>query len=261
MKKYKRLLSFGCSFTEGGGLNSNKFHDWLKFGTSLPDDDVLGPNLTKLPEHIEYARQHSYPGYLSRKLGCDFVNFGSSGTSNESIFQHAYREITKAEDPEHTLVTIQSSLFNRIQLQVPELELVVELNRLDDFPSRFHPNNPELGDDVHQFYKLYLSNFYDTRAEYEKLRQRVDTMGAYAKSKGVDMLFIPYMDPGYEPTIGYSGRVDLKHPNQDLMTISNEGKMNIWNYTEGRYKDIHFSPLGNSHIANLIYSHLENDLQ
>lgn len=256
MKQYKRLLSFGCSFTEGGGLNNQKFHNWLKFGMDLPDD-IITPHVTILPEHIEYARQHSYPGYLSRRLGCDFVNFGNSGNSNESIFQQAYQEINKTEDPEHTLVTIQSTLFNRMQLQVPELGIVVELNRLDDFPGRFHPNNPDLGDDVHQFYKLYLGNFYDTRAEYEKLRQRVDTMGAYAKSKGVDMLFFPYMDPGYESTIEYSGRVDLKHPNQDLMTISNDGKMNLSNYTEGRYKDIHFSPFGNSYIADLIYSHLE----
>ena len=79
MKVYKKLLSFGCSFTEGGGLNAPVYHRFLR-GEDVSDHNSSYFNTarskmeTMLPEHIEYATYHSYPGYLSRILNCDFLN-------------------------------------------------------------------------------------------------------------------------------------------------------------------------------------------
>jgi hypothetical protein len=256
MKKYKKLLSFGCSFTQGGGLNSQKFHRWLEHGMSLPEDVGTGPNENLLQEHEEYANHHSYPGYLSRKLECEFVNFGLSGASNEYIFKRAYEEISKSENPAETLITIQTSLLNRLYLQVPGLDMPINMNNLETARGYF-PDSSPLNDIVYEYYKSYIGHFYDEKAEYEKLRLRIDTTAAYAKEKGVDVAFLIYLQPGYHPFIQHQGIVDLLNYS-DLAALSCTERMNIWTYTNGRYKDLHFSPFGNSVIANLIYRHLEN---
>lgn len=256
MKKYKKLLSFGCSYTQGGGLNSQKFHRWLEHGTSLPEDAGTGPHENLLPEHEEYANYHSYPGYLSRKLECEFVNFGLSGASNEYIFERAYEEISKSENPEETLVTIQTSMFNRLYLRSHLLDMPINMNNLETARGYFPESHP-LNDIVYEYYKSYLGYFYDEKREYEKLRLRIDTTAAYAKEKGVDVAFLIYLEPGYQPHIKHPDKVDLLHYS-DLASLSCVDKMNIWSYTSSRFKDIHFSPLGNISIANLIYRHLEN---
>jgi len=256
MKSYQKLLSFGCSFTQGGGLNSPKFHRWLEHGMSLPEDEGIGPHENLLPEHEEYANQHSYPGYLSRKLGCEFVNFGLSGASNDYIFKKAYEEISKLEDPENTLVTIQSTFFNRLYLNVPNLDMPINMNNLETARGYFPKSSP-LNDVVYEFYKTYLGYFYDPKAEYEKLRRLVDTTGSYCKEKGVDVVFLIYYDLEFQVPIQHPDRVSfLEFP--DMMSLGYSGKMNITPYTNNRFKDAHFSPVGNNAISNLVYLHLEN---
>lgn len=254
MKKYKKLLSFGCSFTQGGGLNSGKFHKWLEFGNSLPIDTGFDDFQGLLPEHLAYSAYHSFPGYLSRKLDCELENLSLSGASNDYIFKKAYDEISKLDNPQEVLVTMQSTFFNRLYLRIPGNETQVNFNNLDTAKSYFPYSSP-YNDIGYNFYKTYLQHFYDEDHEYEKLRMKVDTISAYCEKVGVDLVFLFYMDAGKNP-IQHPHRVDLlKYKN--LGEMNADGVWNITNFTEGRFKDCHFSPVGNAAIANLIYKHVE----
>lgn len=108
MKKYKNLLSFGCSFTYGGGLNSPQYHAFL---TNTKTDDIY-PTL----ELENYAQHHSFPGYLSRLLECPFINYGVGSGANEMIYETIYDTCSSInfDDAKSTLVTIQTSVLSRM---------------------------------------------------------------------------------------------------------------------------------------------------
>ena len=107
MKQYKKIYSFGCSFTEGGGLNNQNFHRYLN-----GDNNYSSVPESVLPEHTEYASYHSYPRYLSRLLNCEVENYGTSRAANELIFNMAYDKISSLRDTENILVTIQTTLLS-----------------------------------------------------------------------------------------------------------------------------------------------------
>lgn len=250
-------MSFGCSFTQGGGLNSQKFHAAVN-NRDWNNDDIMkfyGHFEEILPEHMEYSNTHSFPGYLSKILNCDFINFAKSGASNDLIFKRAFEEAEKIENPQEVLLTVQASFFNRIHLQIPSIETDVNINTLDTIPHILPYRHSHICDYIHQYYSLYLGYFYDEKYEYEKLRRNIELFSAYCREKNLDVVFLLYEDPQYEKRIDNSNLVDLGGY-KDLSDLSYRGELTITHYTQGRFHDLHFSPEGNKKIAMLISDHL-----
>lgn len=238
MKQYKKIYSYGCSFTEGGGLNAQDYHRYINGDTnySLKPENVL-------PEHTEYANHHSFPGYLSRLLNCEFKNNGTSRAANELIFNMAYDEISGLEDTTDILVTIQTSMLSRMLLQMPYENKQITLNNFVD-----------LEGSVKTFYELYVCEFFDIKYAYKKLLQDVDVYNSWFASKNIDVVWILYDTPDYNaPSKPYI--VDLD--GRSLCGFAGDNELRLVELPNFPYKDLHLSPKGNEVVANRIYEHLK----
>ena len=236
-KQYKKLYSFGCSFTEGGGLNNQNFDRYLTGRTDYTDYPEA-----VLPEHAEYARQQSYPGYLSRLLNCDFENHGTSCAGNEFIINKAYDTINSLENTDNILVTIQTSILSRMLLQMPMEKKFININNLDSVDGN-----------VKTFFKLYITDFFDHAYASKKLIQQVDILSSWFESKNIDVLWLLYdMDFKYVQ----SKKQIVLFDNLSLGNYAFKNKLTITDLPGFPYKDSHFSPSGNKHIADVIHNHI-----
>ncbi len=71
-----RLITFGCSLTQGIGLDglTHKEHEYYR----SPQDAIL---------HIKPASEHAWPHLLAKKLNLECVNLGRGGSSPKFVFQ------------------------------------------------------------------------------------------------------------------------------------------------------------------------------
>lgn len=234
MKDYKKLYSFGCSFTEGGGLNNQDFRRLLD---NAPDREYSKYQLT------EIASYESYPGYLSRILNCDYINFGVSQGCNELIFNKMYDTISNLTDTTDILVTVQPSILSRMLIQMPDSGKAVSVN------------GPHVvTGDAKKYYELYVTRFYDSRYACKKLLQDIDVYNEWFKNRNIDVLWLPFeMDVGKYPKEKHF--VDFDGCSLSEFTVRN--KLLLSDLENVTINDKHFSPHGNEVIANKIHEHLK----
>lgn len=239
MKKYDFLISVGCSFTEGGGLNSPKYHRYLAGDSpEIINNDCSGPTQF----HNQYANYHSFPGYLSRMLECEFINLGKSRASNELIFKTLYKTVNDCCYQGNVLVTLQTTVLSRILLYVLDKNDFITINGFDN-----------LSYDVEQFYRSYITHFFDRTVEYKKLLQNIDVYSSWLKNKNIDMVWIPY--DTQEPLI--ENRVTINFGNNDsLLGFSSDNSLMIKDLLNIPYDDRHLTELGNKTVAKKIYEHI-----
>jgi hypothetical protein len=71
-----RLITFGCSYTQGIGLDGGTFKDHESYRS--PHDAIL---------YIQPASEHAWPQLLADKLNLECVNLGRGGSSPKFILQ------------------------------------------------------------------------------------------------------------------------------------------------------------------------------
>jgi hypothetical protein len=255
MKKYDLLLSFGCSYTEGGGLNSQDYHRYLK-GEPLQGVNEL------LPEHQEYATQTSYPAQLAKLLNCDSINYGESRGSNEFIFRKLHDEIQRRRKELYTkniLVTVQTSHLNRILVQLPygdykELNVnnsdITLRGNVDTYP-------PGIAEDIKTYYELYGTRFFNELYEYQQLLRNINVYSSWLDlAMGVDVVFIMYEHGKHGKNTHEQFKCILDLDGKDLMHFTGDNKLRISDMTDNYYNDCHLSPQGHEVLAKRIYDHL-----
>jgi hypothetical protein len=232
MKKYDLLLSFGCSFTEGGGLDNIAYHEYLKSGITSALDRKL------------YATKHSYPSYLAQLLGCDFKNFGTSAAGNEYILRNAYEESSGHYDKK-LLVTVQTSVLSRMLLTSANDNTEWNINNPDGKP-----------DAVAKYYTMYIEHFFNEHKEYDKLVRNTDLLRAWFKSEDIDFVFIGWESVGGLPPWFMNFPAQLG----TLGNFSSKEKILIADLPNIPFNDRHFTEQGNQRVADLIFSHIKGTL-
>lgn len=235
MKQYNKILSFGCSFTEGGGLNSPAYHNYLQGITRKGDNDVK-------PEYIEYMNANAYPAQLAKILDCEFENYGTSRSSNGLIFKKLYERTSDIQDGTNTLVTIQTTLLSRIMLYLDKEDEFITMNNFDGLPNS-----------VAKYYETYLREFFNRSVEFKKLIQNIDVYTAYLRSKNFDVVWMMYetVDSVSESStmLSFDGR--------NLSEFIGENKLRLADLPDFPVNDTHFSVEGNGVVAERIVKHLE----
>lgn len=228
MKSYNHLISIGCSFTEGGGLNSPDHHKYLNSNLS----GIILDN---------YMANHSYPSYLAKKLDCTFTNKGISRASNELIIKTLYDTIQNVSY-DNLLVTIQTSILSRILVYITDAAQFETVNGI--YGSKALQN----------YYELYIQHFYDKDVEYKKLLQNIVVYSSYLESKNIDFIWL----------IADSDKNEIKTTKHimafdgcDLMDFGTNNKLRLCDSPNYPTNDAHFSEKGNEIISERIMKHLE----
>lgn len=231
MKNYKHIVSFGCSFTEGGGLNAPEHHRYLQ-KYNMPFSQQLDV----------YMKEHSYPSYLAKKLNCTYENYGTSKASNELILKSVYEYMNDAETTEGLLITIQTTILSRMLLYLEEEKKFESVNGI------YGPTY------IQDYYAAYIKYFYSKEIEYKKLMQNINVYSKFLDTKNVDYIWIVY-----------DGDTDYIKPEKTIVSFDGlnlfrfgiENKLVLKDLPNYPTNDSHFSEKGNEEIAKKLYEHIE----
>lgn len=239
MSQYKMLASFGCSFTMGGGLNDERYHRFLNNDYN-PESKYDSLNMQYWMTH------HSYPGYLSRLMNCEFKNFGIGCGSNAYIFKSVY-DYCAALTPkecEQTLVTVQTSVLSRILVYSIDEQQEYTVNSID------HPNAQ-----VGEYYKQYIQHFYDPAWEYKNLLRNLDLLQTWLRSKNIEHVFIGWA--GYREPLPEEYYYRLPTADGTLGSFANDNRLLISDLAGIPYEDHHLTERGNQVVAEELYKYIK----
>lgn len=237
MKTYKKILSFGCSFTEGNGLETPYYHQYLS--SNLGNKN----NLELETAYRNYMYNNSYPAYLARNLNCDFDNFAVSGVSNSLIFKKLYEKTQNVENGNDLLVTVQTTLLSRIMVYDIKQEKFLQISNFEG-----------ILDHAKKYYEMYLRYFYNKEIEFKKLLQNIDVYTKYLQSKNIDVVWLMYEA---EDSLKSSKTV-LTFDGTNLAQFIANQKLRLLDLPNFPVNDAHFSVDGHKVIANRIIEHLES---
>lgn len=184
---FKKILAFGCSYTEGGGLHNSRYllERYNQGYKPIKDNFSCEKETEDSQLATEYATQYSYPGQLGSMLNIPFENFGLSCNNNENIIRTARRK-TYTQSGNNILVIIQCTLLQRRAVFDRERQELLTFNGIESYPSK-------LGDcreEMLNYYKNYLIYEHDENYELAKLFEDLNGLIYELESRGYTTVIV-----------------------------------------------------------------------
>ena len=249
MKKYKNLVTIGCSFT---------------FGAML--------------ENIEQER---YGKLLADKLGVSETNLSKQGGSNDRIFRKAFNWIIdnrlKCKDSlmligitelyREELYSVHSDKYCKFQYpnieSFDDIELFKEQSKIENY------------DDVLQYLKCRLLNFVNAKYFLENLERNIILINTLAKEYKLDIVFLDtirdnreielqgrYADDQDENELYY--KLDfIERNNLNWFMFPNKEKnwKNYLHHVDDTYTGNHPNKKHHEDLSNLIWEYLNENFK
>ena len=111
---------FGCSFTEGGGLNSPVFNEYAIKNKLISNE--YKENYEKTQNDFRYST------LIGKDLNCEVENFGKGRSSNEYIFNQLYEHHKKFD-----ICVVQLTIYSRRYQWDEHKEKFEHINDIDNF--------------------------------------------------------------------------------------------------------------------------------
>ena len=111
---------FGCSFTEGGGLNSPVFNEYAIKNKLISNE--YKENYEKTQNDFRYST------LIGKDLNCEVENFGKGRSSNEYIFNQLYKHHKKFD-----ICVVQLTIYSRRYQWDEHKEKFEHINDIDNF--------------------------------------------------------------------------------------------------------------------------------
>ena len=109
---------FGCSFTEGGGLNSPVFNEYAIKNNLIPKEYE--------GEYEKTRKGFRYSTLIGKNLNCEVENFGKGRSSNEYIFNQLYKHHKKFD-----ICVVQLTIYSRRYQWDEHKEIFEHINDID----------------------------------------------------------------------------------------------------------------------------------
>lgn len=263
MKKYDLIIGIGCSFTEGGGLDSPNYHKYIKGDTEYytkeyqekqKDEDERLEYMKD--EFIEYKKNNNYIVYLSNLLNCDYINLSESGSSNELIFEKIYKYF-KEDYPKNKKILLisQLSIFTRKHVFFNETEEFLNLNSIDIMNPPFNGN--EKYKNLQKYYELYITSIHNDEINLKNLVKDMEIYNNWLLNKNVDVMWLSYED---DKNYFVESKNFIKFDNKNLQKFAEMNKIRNMDLPNFPDNDTHFSIKGHEIISKKIYEHLEKKI-
>jgi len=250
----EKVMSFGCSFTEGGGMHQPMYLSWLK---KYHPEKLK--NYTDFEFYESYYTDKSYPAVLAKLLGCSYENFGLGCSSNELIINTLYEKTSATVDGSKTLITIQPTFLHRLHVYDSLNNAHLRFNLVGTPQGNFYKDIPSM-----EYHDMYLKYFFNEIYELNKLVNNLFTIVDSLTSKNFLVLLVPY-----------EGSLDLKFSFLDSKYLCNkfisedetqtytfiadllyQNKLRLRDLNGIQFNDIHANEQGHIQIAKSIYKHL-----
>jgi len=243
---------FGCSFTEGGGLDNIDYYNWIH-GTNLkyPIDphDINDPNFYVHNKLKLFRDENRFSKIVSDKLGIASENFAVSRGSNDYSFEKLFNEI---ENNEKEIYVFVLTLIPRVHWYYEPTDTRYNINSFDENLSPYY--NRVIMKNLAKTYKMYLENVFNRNYEIERLETQIKLFDSYAKIKKSKIYWIEWdnlprlkdITPNY---ISFNG--------QTMFEFVRDNELQIFHHTNNKNTDNHISLPGNRIIADIIYNTLK----
>lgn len=249
---------FGCSFTEGGGLNNIDYYNFIESPTPLltywPKDSSAEERVNIVKFLDSYKETNRFTSVLSNLLGKDIINLAKSQASNDYILQTLFKEINENFNDIYFVIL---SLPHRRYWNYEVDKQKHNLNMPEFSGNPF--DNRESHRPLYNHFMNYLEYVYDIETEIESFIRNIKLYDSFAKSKdskiiwsawdfGDDNIRLEFIQNTAENCLLFDG-LSLKH------FCIKEG-LQIETETNGLVPDNHISKRGNIIVAEKIKDYI-----
>lgn len=249
---------FGCSFTEGGGLNNIDYYNFIESPetplTYWPKDSTTEARVEILNFLDSYKEANRFTSILRNSLNIPIINFAKSQASNEYILENLYKEI---EENTHDTYFVILSLPHRRYWYYEVDKQKHNLNMLEFSGNPF--DNRDSHKPLYNHFMNYLEYVFDLETEMNYLIRNIKLLDLFAKSKkskivwsgwdfGDDEMHLETISSAAENPLLFDG-LSLKH------FCIKEG-LQIEAETNGLVPDNHISKHGNIVVAGRIKDYI-----
>lgn len=264
MKRYDLVVGIGCSFTEGGGLDSPNYHKYIngdinyyseEFQHKQKSSEELAEWEHNKKQYTEYKKNNNYISYLAKLLECEYVNLAESNSSNEFIFEKIYKYFKENDLKNKKILLItQFSIFTRRRIFFNETNEFLNLNGVDIK----HP--PFYGDlkykNIQKYYELYITSIHNDEIYIKNLIKDIDVYNEWLERKNIDTLWLSYED---EKNYLSNIKNFIKFDNLNLNEFTEKHRLRNLDLPNFPDNDKHFSIEGHTIISEKIYKYLKTD--
>lgn len=267
----KNIMSFGCSFTWGSGLNDKRYLDWLK---KYNPEKLKGYSDEDF--YKTYYAEASYTGRLAKFLNCDYENFSIPGGANELIFNTLHQKTSAVSDGTGTLIIIQPTFLHRKHVYDSINHCELMFNGLSDedattpyILSAVYSKvsyREQLLKDIpsREYNNLYIKYFFDPIYELNNYLNNLHAILDSLILRNFSVLVVPYENPN---SLGFSflksKHICTEFTNVDSMIICNsmhdlirQSGACIKDLPNILWEDGHANEHGHEMIAESLYNHL-----
>lgn len=254
--KINKIISFGCSFTQGGGMQNPIYFSWLK----KHHPEKL-KNYTEQEFYQTYYTDKSYTAMLANLLGCSYENHGRGCSSNELMIDTIHRKTSRILDGSNILVTIQPTFLHRMHVY----DSINHEHILFNTPGAI--THHEFDDDIPaiEYNSMYLKYFYDDIYELNKYLNSLYTIMDSLLSRNFFVVVVPYISQmGFYYSFLKSMHFCTEFYNVDetqkfssMAELLYESQLCLKDLPEIHWDDCHANEQGHIQIAKSLLRHIQ----
>lgn len=255
-----RIGFFGCSFTEGGGLDSFEWNDYALKNNLISDDW----DITKLisdynkEHHLEsryslvtdYRDKFKFSNLVGEQLGYQSTNHAISCNSNDNIFNQLEDNLSK-----YDIFIVQTTLLQRVYWWYELTEQMYNINSTD-FNNAPYSRKKEMKK-LSEIYNDWISYIYNKEQVCKNIRRQISYFNEKVKSLDKKIYWIlwenlEYGGKDYGKDISNLIKFESESCDYSLSKFSYENGTHFTELTNGEYDDSHLSPEGHQIVTKKI---------
>lgn len=247
---------FGCSFTEGGGLNNIDYYNFIENQnlTYWPENSTPEARVDIVNFLDEYKVQNRFTTHLENLLNVKILNLAKSQSSNDYILQTLFKEINTNSNELYFVIL---SLLHR-KYWYYEIDNQMHNMNMAEFSA-----NPFNGDEsykpLYNHFKSYLEFIYNKEIEMKNIIQNIKLFNSFAESKGSKIVWSGWDfgdDEKHLETIKSNVQNVLLFDGLSLKHFCIKEGLQIETETNGLVPDNHISKKGNIIVAEKIKDYI-----
>lgn len=248
---------FGCSFTEGGGLDNIAYYNYIespKVPLTYWPENSTHESRKDIVEFLEnYKIENRFTTILEKNIKHSIKNYATSQSPNDLIFEQLFSEINNNKNEVYFVIL---SLLTR-RYWYYELDGKMHKLNMPDFSSNPFDNNEEYRV-LYEHYKTYLEYIFNTNVELQNVCRNIKLFDSFAKSKNSKIIWSAW-DIGSKNGLGNIENIADNHLSFDGLSLKYycmNNKLQIHDDTNGSVNDNHISKYGNVIIAKKIEEYI-----